>query len=100
MTGARRTVATWAAAVVVAAAAVNVGAVVGDAMRHAAAGLPADVFTVDHDPAAPVGSCAPFVITDATDPADIGDMMARGWAGDPTDGREAIYPPGCVIVGP
>jgi len=41
--------------------------------------------------------CRGVDVEDFTD-REITNLKARGWKGDPTDGREALYPPRCVEV--
>lgn len=37
--------------------------------------------------------CQPVAVGSGEFPAEL---LARGWSGDPTDGVEALYPPGCL----
>lgn len=38
--------------------------------------------------------CEPWVLTE-DDYARAQELIAHGWFGDPSDGMEALYPPGC-----
>lgn len=59
------------------------------------------VITTVHDSPASSASptkpsdCTP-VMTEDKDPDVVDGLINDGWKGDPKDGREALYPPGCV----
>lgn len=40
-------------------------------------------------------SCAQGVDLEGMSDAQVADLRASGWTGNPTDGREALYPKGC-----
>jgi hypothetical protein len=40
-------------------------------------------------------SCSVLVIADSTADSVVRSLQLEGWRGDPTDGREALYAPGC-----
>jgi hypothetical protein len=48
--------------------------------------------------AAAEGACAPVVVSAAGGAHEAAALAARGWEGDPRDGAEALYPPGCLTA--
>lgn len=44
---------------------------------------------------APPAHCTPIPVPDDVPQAMVDRLLADGWKGDPTDGMEALYPPGC-----
>lgn len=44
----------------------------------------------------PVQDCTPWLVPETDEGyARSQELQVAGWAGDPTDGMEALYPPGC-----
>lgn len=87
-TAPRTGIATAIAIVAVAAGAIAIGIATPDTTPD----------PITPDPVATTATTCPdpLVITDATTDATIDVATAHGWIGDPGDGVEAMYAPGCI----